>query len=87
MSAICIYFKVHQPFQLRSYASSDIGMNHIYEDPCSDRAIINDLADRCYLRANELLLSLIHAMDAHIRERKTNSVIWRMMLWLCYKTI
>jgi len=67
MSAICIYFKVHQPFQLRSYASSDIGMNHIYEDPCSDRAIINDLADRCYLRANELLLSLIHAMDGQFK--------------------
>jgi len=63
MSAICIYFKVHQPYQLKSYDSLDIGVNHLYEDAASDRAIIHDLADRCYLPTNELLLSLIRIMD------------------------
>jgi len=62
MPAICIYFKVHQPFQLKSYDSSDIGVHHQYEDAASDREIINDLADRCYLPANKLLLSLILSM-------------------------
>src|ERR1041385_3924135 len=59
MPAICIYFKVHQPYQLKSYDSRQIGIDHCYEDADADRTIINDLAERCYLPANRLLLSLI----------------------------
>src|SRR5262249_20958755 len=59
MSAICIYFKVHQPYQLKRYESSAIGVDHCYEDAGADYEVISDLAERCYLPANRLLLSLI----------------------------
>ena len=59
MPAICIYFRVHQPFQLKHYEATDIGVDRCYEDADSDRRIIDDLADCCYLPANENLLSLI----------------------------
>src|SRR5882672_1999650 len=59
MTSICLYFKVHQPFQLKRYHSKDIDVLHCYEDTEADRATINKLADACYLPANKIMLSLI----------------------------
>src|SRR5882724_2708808 len=59
MPSLCLYFKVHQPFQLKQYHARDIEVNHCYEDAASDEAVINRLADTSYLLANKILLSLI----------------------------
>lgn len=59
MRAICLYFKVHQPFQLKHFSSTDIDMDHNYEDAEADRESINKLADNCYLPSNNIILSLI----------------------------
>jgi len=59
MTSVCLYFKVHQPFQLKQYHSKDIDVLHCYEDAEADEEIINQLADTCYLPTNKIMLSLI----------------------------
>lgn len=59
MSAICLYFQVHQPFRLRTYRFFDIGDNHYYYDDFQNRSIVKRIATRCYLPANRLMLELI----------------------------
>lgn len=59
MSAICLYFHVHQPFRLRTYRFFDIGENHYYYDDFQNRSIIKRIATRCYLPANQVMLDLI----------------------------
>lgn len=59
MSAICLYFQVHQPFRLRTYRFFDIGDNHYYYDDFQNRSIVKRVATRCYLPANKIMLELI----------------------------
>ncbi|HLK30820.1 MAG TPA: glycoside hydrolase family 57 protein [Puia sp.] len=59
MISLCLYFKVHQPFQLKQYYAKDIDVLHSYENTEADIAVINKLADECYLPANEIILSNI----------------------------
>ena len=58
--SVCLYFKVHQPFQLKEYVLKDIDVCHSYEDEAADEIAINELADQCYLPANKIVLSNIH---------------------------
>lgn len=59
MPAICFYFQVHQPFRLRNYDCFQIGQAHDYEDEAKNREILDRVAQKCYLPANEALLKLI----------------------------
>ena len=59
MTAVCLYFQVHQPNRLRKYSYFDIGNNHNYEDDEANRDILLKVANKCYLPTNTLLLSLI----------------------------
>lgn len=59
MSRIVLYFQVHQPFRLRNYSFFNIGQNHMYEALTLNFEILNGIADRCYLPANETLLRMI----------------------------
>ena len=59
MKAICFYFEVHHPEQLRQYHFFDIGKQHDYFDYYRNRTEIEQLARECYLPANALLLELI----------------------------
>jgi len=59
MKAICFYFEVHHPEQLRQYHFFDIGKQHDYFDYYRNRTEIEQLARDCYLPANEILLELI----------------------------
>ena len=60
MSAICLYFQIHQPFRLKRYRFFDIGNDHYYYDDFSNDEIITRIAQRSYLPANELLLEMIN---------------------------
>ena len=60
MKKICFYFQVHQPFRLRTYRFFDIGQNHDYFDTEKNRSVLEKIAQKCYLPANEVLLELIH---------------------------
>jgi alpha-amylase len=59
MKSICFYFQIHQPFRLRTYRFFDIGNSHNYFDEYANRFIMQQLAERSYLPANEILLKLI----------------------------
>jgi len=59
MPDICLYFQLHQPRRLRRFSFFDIGNSHDYEDEAENRRIFNRVADKCYLPACSLLLSLI----------------------------
>jgi alpha-amylase len=59
MRSICLYFQVHQPFRLRTYRFFDMGVDHYYYDDYLNRSIIQRIAQKCYLPANDLMLRLI----------------------------
>jgi len=60
MRTICFYFQVHQPFRFKRYRFFDIGNDHYYYDDFSNESILNKVAGKCYLPANELMLDLIN---------------------------
>lgn len=68
MKSICFYFQVHQPFRLKTYRFFDMGHQHDYFDEYANRFIIQQLAEKSYLPANELLHSLIkkHGKDFRV---------------------
>ncbi len=59
MRSICLYFQVHQPYRLRTYRFFNIGQDHYYYDDYQNRHIIKRVAEKCYLPANKLMLTLI----------------------------
>ncbi len=60
MKKICLYFQVHQPFRLRTYRFFDIGHNHNYFDDYANRNHFRQVAEKCYLPANQILLELLN---------------------------
>ncbi len=59
MTGICIYFQVHQPYRLKRYTVFQLGSDHEYEDEQLNTQILNKVADKCYLPANEIIHRLI----------------------------
>ncbi|MDO9512316.1 MAG: FliG C-terminal domain-containing protein [Bacteroidales bacterium] len=59
MKSVCIYFQIHQPFRLRTYRFFDIGADHYYYDDYQNRHIIQRVAEKCYLPANDMFLEMI----------------------------
>ncbi|MDN5216804.1 glycoside hydrolase family 57 protein [Fulvivirgaceae bacterium BMA12] len=67
MTSICLYFQVHQPFRIKPISFFDIGQVESYDDDHQNLRILNEIADRCYLPANELLQSLIEESGEQIK--------------------
>ena len=67
MPSVCFYFQVHQPYRLRHYSYFDIGNDHFYEDADANRAIMDKVAQKCYLPMNALLLKLIRQWDGRFK--------------------
>ena len=65
---ISFYFQVHQPYRLRDLRITEIGRDNLqYFDEEKNRAVFRKVAEKCYLPANRLLLSLLQAYpDFHI---------------------
>lgn len=64
MSSVCFYFQVHQPLRVRKYRIFDVGQNSDYFNDQSgtsldNRAIVEKVARKCYLPANEAILDNI----------------------------
>jgi alpha-amylase len=59
MPSVCFYFQVHQPFRLKNYSFFEIGNDHFYEDEEKNRAILDKVSEKCYLRTNRKMLELI----------------------------
>lgn len=67
MKAICFYFQIHQPFRLKTFRFFDIGNDHYYYDDFANDDIITRIAQRSYLPANEMLLSMIRQYGKQFR--------------------
>ena len=66
--AICFYFQVHQPYRIRKYRFFDIGNDHNYFDEFANKSIMQKIAHKSYIPANNVILDLIkkHTMSAII---------------------
>lgn len=60
MRKICIHFQVIQPHLLRTYRFFDINQKHNYFDEYQNNYLINRIANRCYIPANQMMLELIN---------------------------
>ncbi len=67
MPSVCLYFQVHQPRRLRRYSFFDVGRRHDYEDEEENRRILDRVAGKCYLPANELLRDRIETFGGAFR--------------------
>ncbi|MDE5731188.1 MAG: glycoside hydrolase family 57 protein [Alistipes sp.] len=67
MKTICFYFQVHQPRRLKRYRFFDMGQDHNYLDELSNRSIMQQVARRCYLPMNNLLLNMIRESEGRFR--------------------
>jgi len=58
---ICLYFQVHQPYRLRDLRITEIGKGKTmdYFDHDKNRSVFRKVAEKCYLPANSLMLSLL----------------------------
>ena len=64
MPSVCFYFQVHQPLRVRKYRVFDVGQNSSYFNDESgtsldNKAIVEKVARKCYLPANQVLLQNI----------------------------
>jgi len=67
MRTLCLYFQVHQPFRFRRYRFFDIGNDHYYYDDYSNESILNKVAQKSYLPANQLMLDLIRKFPGEFK--------------------
>ncbi len=65
MQSVCFYFQVHQPYRLRRYTVFDTNCD--YYDDRRNGQICREVAQRCYLPANRLLLELIQRHEGRFR--------------------
>ncbi|CAN5834242.1 glycoside hydrolase family 57 protein [soil metagenome] len=82
MPSVCLYFKVHHPFSLKQYHTSEVGASHCYEDTAADATSMNELADTCYLPANNIILT---AIEKHKGAFRINFSISGVLLDLLQK--
>jgi alpha-amylase len=64
MPSVCLYFQVHQPLRVKKYRVFDVGLDHKYfndssETNLNNSRILNKVATKSYLPANELMLNLL----------------------------
>lgn len=67
MPSVCFYFQVHQPWRLREFPFSAIGVEHDYFDENKNREILLKVASKCYLPANRKMLELIIRHEGRFR--------------------
>ena len=65
MASVCFYFQMHQPRRLRRYSVFDADAN--YFDAQHNGHIVRKVANKCYLPASKLLLSLLQKHEGELR--------------------
>ena len=55
MKTICLYFEIHQIIHLKRYRFFDIGTDHYYYDLYENERFINDIVERSYMPALDVL--------------------------------
>ena len=59
MKTICFYFQIHQPIRLKRYRFFGIGNDPYYYDDFSNESILQQVVEKSYIPANNLLLEMI----------------------------
>ncbi len=67
MPSVCFCFEVHQPYRFRPYSFFDLGARNDYEDAQQNRSLMRNVAEKCYLPMNALLLELIERHQGRFR--------------------
>jgi len=67
VTAVVLYFQVHQPFRLRRYTWFDIGREDRYFDDAENARLMRRVAERCYLPATALLARAVARTDGEFR--------------------
>ncbi|MHB8586576.1 MAG: glycoside hydrolase family 57 protein [Thermoplasmatota archaeon] len=67
MTSVCMYFQVHQPMRLRRLHIFNMPQDFDYWDHPKNKAILDRVAEKCYLPTNRELLSLINATGGRFR--------------------
>lgn len=67
MVSVCFYFHVHQPHRVGHYTFFDIGNNSNYFDDHKNKAIINKVKEKCYIKTNDLLHDLIRKHNGNFK--------------------
>jgi alpha-amylase len=67
MPSVCCYFQVHQPIRHRRFTFFDIGSGRTYDDEEQNRAVLNKVAEKCYLPTNLMMLKLIDEYKGDFR--------------------
>ena len=60
MTNVCLYFQVHQPFRIAKYTLFDIGKHTRYFDEQKNKEIMQKIARKCYLPANQAIKQLLN---------------------------
>ncbi|PIR47092.1 MAG: alpha-amylase [Candidatus Vogelbacteria bacterium CG10_big_fil_rev_8_21_14_0_10_45_14] len=87
MSSICFYFQVHQPYRLRKYGVFDVGSGGGYFDETGENnrnneRIFTKVAEKCYLPANKMWLTLIKRHpELRLTYSLTGTIIEQMERW------
>jgi alpha-amylase len=64
---VVLYFQVHQPFRLRRYTFFDVGKSDRWFDDARNRAILEEVAARCYVPATRALREAVERSDGRFR--------------------
>ena len=67
MPSVCLYFQVHQPLRIKEYTFFDIGEKHDYFDDKLNLEVLNKVSDKCYLKANAILLETLEKMGGKFK--------------------
>jgi alpha-amylase len=82
MKNICFYFQVHQPYRIRpGYTFFSIGQHQDYFDEGLNKMVLQRVAQKCYLPANELLLILIERYDLKVAFSLSGIFIEQCQQW------
>jgi alpha-amylase len=67
MSSICFYFQVHQPYRIKRFTYFDASKGLQYFDEEKNGKVMQKVAEKCYLPANQTMLKLIEKYDGDFR--------------------
>ena len=67
MPSVCLYFQVHQPLRIKEYTFFDIGEKHDYFNDKLNLEVLNKVSDKCYLKANTVLLDTLAKMNGKFK--------------------
>ena len=67
MTAVTMYFQVHQPMRLRRIQSQRPPDGYDYWDHTKNRAILDRASEKCYLPTNHVIADLIRKTDGWFR--------------------